>query len=82
MGKKLSGLDSDLVSRVMKAMGKKGGEVTGKRIKAGILPVTGAAVPKPTKCARCGKLQPSARAAWVHCRKPRKGKIEDGEGKK
>lgn len=25
-----------------------------------------------TPCPRCGKLQPSARAAWMHCRKPRK----------
>lgn len=31
----------------------------------------GKAKAKPTKCARCGKIQPTARAAWVHCRKPR-----------
>lgn len=27
---------------------------------------------KPTPCARCGEVQPSARAAWVHCRDPRR----------
>jgi len=26
---------------------------------------------RPTKCERCGELQPTARAAWMHCRKPR-----------
>lgn len=37
---------------------------------------------KPTPCPRCGQLQPTARAAWVHCRKPRKavGKAP-GKGK-
>ena len=27
---------------------------------------------KPTPCPKCGKLQPTARQARVHCRKPRK----------
>ena len=31
----------------------------------------GRARAKPTPCARCGEVQPTARAAWVHCRKPR-----------
>jgi hypothetical protein len=32
---------------------------------------------KPTKCPRCGKLQPTARQAWTHCRKPRKKSMSD-----
>jgi len=32
----------------------------------------GRARAKPTVCPRCKQLQPSARAAWVHCRKPRR----------
>lgn len=68
--------DKATISLVMSEMGKKGGEERGKRIRAGQLPVSGAAVPKPTKCARCGVEQPSARAAWVHCRKSRGTKTE------
>jgi hypothetical protein len=26
----------------------------------------------PTDCPRCGREQPSARAAWMHCRKKQK----------
>jgi len=25
----------------------------------------------PTPCPRCGKIQPSARKAWMHCREER-----------
>lgn len=25
----------------------------------------------PTRCERCGEIQPSARAAWMHCRESR-----------
>lgn len=28
--------------------------------------------PIPTACARCGEIQPSARKAWMHCRKSQK----------
>jgi hypothetical protein len=28
--------------------------------------------PKPTKCARCGLVQPSFREAFVHCRTKRR----------
>jgi hypothetical protein len=33
--------------------------------------VSGKSRAKSTVCPRCKKVQPSARAAWVHCRKPR-----------
>lgn len=36
---------------------------------------------KETVCPRCGELLPTARAAWVHCRKPRK-KAEAKKGGK
>lgn len=32
----------------------------------------GKAKAKPTPCERCGKILPTAREAWMHCRKPRK----------
>lgn len=32
----------------------------------------GKARAKPTPCERCGATQPTARQAWMHCRKPRK----------
>jgi hypothetical protein len=50
--------------------GRLGGIARGEKVRAGEVEVSGAAVPKPTKCPRCGQTQPSARAAWVHCRKP------------
>ena len=53
------------------ALGRLGGKARGKKLRAGLVPVSGAAVPKPTPCPRCGEVQPSARAAWVHCRKTR-----------
>ena len=31
-------------------------------------PKRGGRKPILTKCTRCGKIQPSARIAWVHCR--------------
>lgn len=55
-------------------MARLGGIARGEKVRAGLLPVTGAAVPKPTVCPRCGKIQPSARQAWVHCRKPKANK--------
>jgi hypothetical protein len=33
--------------------------------------VSGKSRAKPTRCDRCKEFQPSAREAWVHCRKPR-----------
>jgi hypothetical protein len=51
--------------------GRLGGIARGEGLRSGEIEVSGAAVPKPTVCPRCGKEQPSARAAWVHCRKPR-----------
>ncbi|MDP8990436.1 MAG: hypothetical protein M3N41_10215 [Acidobacteriota bacterium] len=57
----------------VKEMASLGGIARAEMVKAGLLPVTGAAVPKPTVCPRCGVEQPSARQAWVHCRVP-KGK--------
>ncbi len=41
----------------------------------------GRARAKPTVCPRCGEVQPTARAAWVHCRKARKSKAARGEPK-
>ena len=39
----------------------------------------GKARAKPTRCPRCGLLLPTARAAWLHCRKPRKASDAKGE---
>jgi len=55
-------------------LGRLGGKARGALLKAGLIPVSGAAVPKPTLCPRCGIEQPSARAAWVHCRGRKKDK--------
>lgn len=54
---RLSTLSAEQRSAVARLGGKAGGKARAK----------------PTLCPRCGKLQPTARAAWVHCRKPRKG---------
>jgi hypothetical protein len=51
--------------------GRRGGIKRGEGLRAGTVELSGAAVAKPTVCPRCGKTQPSARAAWVHCRKTR-----------
>jgi hypothetical protein len=51
--------------------GRRGGIARGKALRAGTTPLSGAAVAKPTPCPRCGKTQPSARIAWMHCRKPK-----------
>ncbi len=53
------------------SLGRKGGLARGVKLRAGLVAVSGAAVPKPTACPRCGVEQPSARIAWVHCRRPR-----------
>ena len=53
------------------ALGRKGGLARGAGLRAGTIALSGAAVPIPTACIRCGEVQPSARAAWVHCRIPR-----------
>ena len=47
-----------------------------EKIKSGELKIKpgGAAIPKPTVCPRCGKMQPSARIAWMHCRTPQAGR--------
>lgn len=41
-----------------------------RKIRSGELPksAAGGRPGTPTKCERCGEMQPSARAAWVHCR--------------
>ena len=54
--------------------GRRGGIARGKGIRAGTIPLSGAAVPIPTKCPRCHKVQPSARAAWRHCRNKKRGR--------
>jgi hypothetical protein len=54
--------------------GRLGGIKRGEGLRAGTVRVSGAAVPIPTICPRCGVEQPSARQAWVHCRKPRTAK--------
>jgi len=51
--------------------GRLGGIARGKGLRSGKVELSGAAVAKPTVCPRCGNEQPSARAAWMHCRKPR-----------
>jgi hypothetical protein len=61
----------EMISEVMKDIGRRGGLATGEGRRAGTIPLSGAAIPKPTVCPRCGVEQPSARAAWVHCRKPK-----------
>lgn len=53
-------------SRSAVAMGRKGGLARAARLRAGEIPVSGAAVPKPTYCGRCGELQPSAALAKAH----------------
>ena len=53
------------------ALGRRGGKARGEKLRAGLIPLSGAAVPKPTLCPRCGQEQASARAAWRHCRTPR-----------
>jgi hypothetical protein len=47
------------------------GEITLREHLTKIGALGGKARAKPTACERCGKIQPTARAAWVHCRKPR-----------
>lgn len=66
------------------AAGRLGGLARAERLAAGEITIepAGAAVPKPTICPRCGVEQPSARAAWVHCRKPRTKKKVGKKGTK
>lgn len=47
-----------------------------EKIRAGESPAPtgGGRKPTPTKCERCGELQPSARAAWIHCRTGQAGR--------
>jgi hypothetical protein len=68
---KKKAVDPAMVSAVMAEMGRRGGTARGEGLRAGTVELSGAAVPKPTVCPRCGETQPSARAAWVHCRKPK-----------
>ncbi len=58
-------------------LGRKGGKARGESLRAGRVPVTGAAArgPVPTECPRCGEVQESARVAWKHCRRKNKVKI-------
>lgn len=44
-----------------------------RMVASGELPASAAGGRKavPTKCIRCGVTQPSARAAWMHCRASR-----------
>ena len=62
-------------------MARLGGIARGELVRAGLLPVTGAAVPIPTVCLRCGVEQPSARIAWMHCRVPKKKAVVKMAGK-
>lgn len=55
-------------------MASLGGIAHGEGVRDGTIPISGAAVPKPTICPRCGEEQPSARIAWMHCRVPKKKK--------
>ena len=61
--------DNALVKHLRKAAHRKA-----ELIRSGDLPASaaGGRKPKPTACERCGKTQPSARAAWMHCRPQRK----------
>jgi len=61
------------VSEYMAKIGAKGGKARGVELRARRVPVTGAAVPKETPCARCGEILPSARQAWRHCRAEKPG---------
>ena len=60
----------EAVSVYMAKIGRKGGKAKGKLVRAGEIAVSGAAVPIPTPCPRCGETMPSARQAWRHCRGP------------
>jgi hypothetical protein len=61
-------------SRAAVVRGRKGGLARGESLRAGLVPLSGAAVAKPTKCPRCGEDQPSARIAWMHCRTGKAGR--------
>lgn len=56
------------------ALGRLGGKARGEKLRAGLVAISGAAVPKETACVRCGQVQPSAREAWRHCRAPKPGR--------
>jgi hypothetical protein len=47
------------------------GEITLREHLAKIAVLGGQARAKPSPCERCGKILPTARQAWMHCRKPR-----------
>jgi hypothetical protein len=57
-------------------LGRKGGLARGERLRAGEIPLSGAATPQPRYCARCGVLCESASLAKAHPKtedcKPRK----------
>jgi hypothetical protein len=54
--------------------GRRGGIARGESLRAGRIPMSGAAVPIPTVCPRCGEMQPGARIAWLHCRSTKRGR--------
>jgi hypothetical protein len=60
--------DNALVRHMRRAARRKA-----EMIAAGELPASarGGRPAKPTACARCGRMQPSARAAWAHCLRAR-----------
>jgi len=61
-------------SMTVAEMARLGGLAHAEGVREGRIPLSGAAVPKPTVCPRCGKTQPSARAAWRHCRQAKRGR--------
>lgn len=53
----------------------KAARIKARKIRSGELPksAAGGRPATPTACERCGETQPSARAAWMHCRTGGKG---------
>jgi hypothetical protein len=54
--------------------GRLGGKARAKKLREAAGINLGGRPKKPTKCPRCGVEQPSARAAFLHCRNGKPGR--------
>lgn len=60
-----------MADKTITEVARMGGKARAAAIANGDAPETRGRKAVPTPCERCGAVQPSARAAWMHCRKPR-----------